>query len=63
MSIFCLMYISIGLGFYCGIAIIRREAFKNQNFISILRGLIIGIFFWPIATILLSYIKEGEIDL
>jgi len=42
-------YFIFGLGFYTGVAILKRDTYKDASFGSVARGLIFGVLLWPIA--------------
>lgn len=43
------IYFSIGCGFWIGCAVKEHYSFRAASWGSILRGLIFGICFWPLA--------------
>jgi hypothetical protein len=45
-------YLIFGIGFYIGLALKDTRSFLNANIESILRGLLLGIIFWPIGLII-----------
>lgn len=45
---FLLLYLVFGLGFYCGAVALNFNSLKHANKMSIMRGLIGGILFWPV---------------
>ena len=44
-------YFMFGLGFYIGLACKDPEGFVEANASSLLRGLLLGIVFWPVGLI------------
>lgn len=45
-------YLALGVGFYIGLALKDPTGFIEATAASLLRGVLIGIFFWPIGMIL-----------
>jgi hypothetical protein len=45
-------YLVFGIGFYIGAAIKDPQGFSDADAASLIRGLIIGILFWPIGLII-----------
>jgi hypothetical protein len=50
-------YLGLGIWTYCCIAAARYDYFKGSNTASIIRGLLIAVFCWPIAPILCVLLK------
>ena len=46
-------YLAIGLGFYLGISLCRLDSFKDATLVSIVRGFVLGLLFWPIGAVVL----------
>jgi hypothetical protein len=47
-----LYYFTFGIGFYIGLALKNPKSFVNANSAAIIRGLLLGVVFWPIGVIL-----------
>jgi hypothetical protein len=54
------IYLLLGLAFYSGVSLARLETFKKATLYGILRGILLGVFLWPIAAILLVAIYSKE---
>jgi hypothetical protein len=52
MSTFLSHYLAIGVGMYAGMCLKDPSGFVKADAASLLRGLIIGIPFWPIGVII-----------
>lgn len=44
-------YFSFGIGFYVGMCVKNPWGFAKASVAAILRGILLGIFFWPIGLI------------
>jgi len=49
------LYLVFGLGFYLGLAIQDPEGFVQADAAAILRGLLLGVVFWPIGLAIKTY--------
>ena len=52
------LYLTFGVGFYIGLALNNASSFRNATKIEITRGLVLAIFFWPVALALIPFIKD-----
>lgn len=50
------LYLFYGLGFYTGMAVKDPLSFATADLASIFRGLLLGLFFWPIGLIVAVYL-------
>jgi hypothetical protein len=50
-----IIYLAFGLGFYIGLSLKDPQGFVKASLASLLRGLLLGIFFWPIGLIVQTY--------
>lgn len=46
------VYFSFGLGFYTGLALKDPMGFVNASSADLIRGLLLGIVFWPIGLVI-----------
>lgn len=53
-------YLLIGIGVYLGCASKSMQSFKNADALSIFRGVILGLYFWPLG-LYISYKYSREI--
>lgn len=51
MSEFLMAYVSFGAGFYIAMCSIDPLGFVKASFAGLLRGMLIGLVFWPIGLI------------
>ena len=51
-------YLLIGVSFYIGVAISRRDSFKNATIWSIIKGLFLGLILWPVGIITLYIVTS-----
>lgn len=52
------LYLTFGLGFYIGLAVNNPDSFRNASVMSIVRGLVLALLLWPLALILLPFVKD-----
>lgn len=45
------LYFIFGIGFYIGLACKEPEGFVNSSVAGLIRGLLLGILFWPIGIV------------
>lgn len=53
-----LVYLFIGMWTYFLCALLRSETLQDADFESFLRGIILGIFFWPIVPFVIYLNKK-----
>lgn len=54
------LYVTFGLGFWFGAAVVKIDSFKKATAASVLRELLIGVLGWPIAAVgLILYCVES----
>lgn len=46
-------YAFFGLGFYTALCAVKHETFRDADFVSLLRGFLIGCVFWPVGLVIL----------
>lgn len=51
MSELLIAYFAAGVGFYVGLLVKNPKGFLNASLADIIRGLIIGLFIWPIGLV------------
>jgi len=52
-------YLLIGIGFYIGLAITRRDTFQKATVWSVIKGILLGILLWPVG-IYVAYKSEYD---
>jgi len=51
------LYFAVGIGFYLGLALKDPKGFINADSAAIIRGLLLGVVFWPIGMIVQTYLS------
>lgn len=56
------LYFAFGVGFYLGLAVKDPKGFTDADAASLIRGLLLGIVFWPIGLIVQIIFALGELN-
>lgn len=54
------LYFSFGCGFYIGTSVARVASFVSADLASLLRGILLGLVFWPIGLIIQTIYAVDE---
>lgn len=55
------LYFAFGVGFYVGLALKDPRGFVKADTASLLRGIVLGIVFWPIGLIVQTVFAIGKL--
>lgn len=60
MSIVITAYFAFGIGFYLALAMSNIKSFMDATPADLIRGILVGLIFWPIGLVIQLYVKLME---